>query len=98
MRMASNGFFKFEWAKKSHKKSHNFQDVPNDTCMCSRGAETTCHFLIHWPDFITHGKTLFDTVSPIMRANNIPFLKAIKLVNLLLYGYEKLKLEENEKV
>ena len=80
---------------KSHKKSHQFQDTPSDTCICSRDAETTCHFLLHCPNFITHRRTLFDTVNPILRANNTPFLVDIDLINLLLYGDKKLKFEES---
>ena len=83
---------------KSHKKSHQFQDTPNDTCICSGDAETTCHFLLHCANFITHRKTLFDTLNPILRANNILFLVDIKLVNLLLYGDGKLKLKENQDI
>ena len=29
---------------KSHKKSHHFQDTPNEICSCLIGAETTQHF------------------------------------------------------
>ena len=83
---------------KSHKKSHNFEDTPYDTCVCSRDAETTCHFLLHCPNFITHRNTLFDTVNPILHANNIPFLADNKLLNLLLYGDEKFKLDENKEI
>ena len=83
---------------KSHKKSHHFLDTPHDTCSCSRDAETTCHFLLFCPYFITHRKTLFGVVNPILRVNNITFLSDTKLVHLLLYGDEKLKLEENQKI
>ena len=31
---------------RSHKKSHHFLDIHYDTCSCSRGTETTCHFLL----------------------------------------------------
>ena len=83
---------------KSHKKSHHFLDTPYDTCRCSRDAETTCHFLLFCPNFITHRKTLFGIVNPILRVNNIPFLVDTKLVHLLLYGDEKLELKENQKI
>ena len=83
---------------KSHKKTHHFLDTPYDTCSCSRGAETTCHFLLLCPNFITHRKTLFGVVNPILRVNNIPFLVDTKFVHLLLYGDEKLTLEENQKI
>ena len=62
---------------KSHKKDHNFSGYEEDfsaTCSCLMGLETTCHFLLHCPNFTFHRRTLFDTVNPILQAYNIPFL------------------------
>merc|ERR1712116_120827 len=36
---------------KAHKRTHNFLDTPDDTCMCHSGVETTAHFLLHCPFF-----------------------------------------------
>ena len=84
---------------KSHKKIHHFLDTPYDTCNCSqRVAETTCHFLLHCPLFTTHRKVLLDAVNPILRSNNFPIVDDIELVNLLLYGKEKLKFADNQEV
>ena len=57
-----------------------------------------CHLLLHCSHFITHRNVLLDAVNPILRVNNFPFLDDIELLNLLLYGNEKLKLEDNQKV
>ena len=84
---------------KSHKKSHHFKDTPYDTCSCAQGiAETTCHFLLHCSNFIIHRKVLLDIVNPILRAQNIFGFADNELAHLLLYGDEKLKFEENQKI
>ena len=87
---------------KSHKKSHKFagyEDPLFGNCSCSMGiAETTSHFLLHCPNFTFHRRTLFDTVNPILQAYNIPFLDDNLFEHLLLYGNEKFKYEENQKI
>ena len=84
---------------KSHKKSHHFKDTPYDTCSCAQGiAETTCHFLLHCSNFIIHRKVLLDIVNPVLRAQNIFGFADNELAHLLLYGDEKLKFEENQKI
>ena len=82
---------------KSHKKRHHFLDTPYDTCSCSLSvAETTCHFLLHCPNFIVHRNVLFNVVNPILRST--PFLADEELVHLLLYGNEKFKFEDNQNI
>ena len=83
---------------KSHKKLHNFQDTPDDTCRCTLSAQTTTHYFLHCPDFINHRHELFLILNPIMFANNMRFLDDKNLVHLLLYGHEKLKFHENESI
>ena len=83
---------------KSHKMNHNFQDTPNELCPCSTSAETSTHFLLHCPNFIDQRRELFQTLNPIMLANNLPFLDDKIFVHLLLYGHDKLKLHENHSV
>ena len=81
---------------KSHKKSHNFKDTPDDICHCALSAETSHHYLLHCPNFINHRNDLFLALNPIMIANNIHLRDEQSLVHLLLYGHEKLKLHENK--
>ena len=83
---------------KSHKNSHNFQDTPDDTCRCTLSAETSQHYFLHCPDFIYHRQILFQILNPIMFVNNMHFLDDTNLVQLLLYGHEKLKRHENQSI
>ena len=81
---------------KSHKKSHNFADTPNDTCQCSLNAETTQHFLLDCPNFNAHRRELFQIVNPILVANSKIDLNDRELVHLLLYGNDKFTFHENQ--
>ena len=81
---------------KSHKKAHNFLDTPVDTCECRLDAETSQHFLLHCPIFIEQRRNLFQTINPILLANNMRFLEDKNLMQLLLYGHEKFKLSSNQ--
>ena len=80
---------------KSHKKSHNFQDIPDDSCACSLNVETTQHFLLQYPSYNEHRHLLFQTLNPILLANDINHRNDCELVRLLLYGNEKLKFHVN---
>jgi len=83
---------------KSHKKKHNFEDTPNDTCQCKLNAETSHHFFLHCPAYINQRHELFQILNPILLANNLRFVDDKAIVNLLLYGYETFKLNENHKI
>ena len=78
---------------KSQKRSHNFQDNPDDLCACSLNAETTQHFLLKCPSYAEH--RLFQTLNPILLANDINHRNDCELVRLL-YGHEKLKFHVNQ--
>ena len=83
---------------KSHKKRHNFQDTPDDTCHCTGDAETSHHFLLHCPTFIEHRRNLFETINPIILKNSLHILDDNDMVHLLLYGNDTFKLEENQSI
>ena len=83
---------------KSHKKSHNSQDTPDDTSRCTLSAETSQHNFIHCPDFFNHRHDIFQILNPIMFANNMRFLDDKTLVHLLLYGHKKLEFHVNESI
>ena len=74
---------------KSHKKSHNFLDTPDDTCKCKLHSETSDHYLLHCPIFIEQRRELFLILNPILLENNMRFLDYKSLVHLLLYGNNK---------
>ena len=48
---------------KSHKKSHNFQDTPDDLCACLLNAETTQHFLLKCPNYNEYRHHLFQSLN-----------------------------------
>ena len=82
----------------SHKKLHNFKDTPDDTCLCNTGAETAQHFLLNCPIFRNQCHVLFQTINPILLANNLQHLPDSALVKFLLYGHDKLKPHVNQSI
>ena len=82
---------------KSHKKHHNLQDTPDDECVC-RNAETTQHFLLKCPIYNVQRLDVFQTVNPILLANDLQNLNDREMVRLLLYGHEKLPLNANQSI
>ena len=83
---------------RSHKKLHKFQDTPVDVCVCSLNAETTQHFMLKCPNYNEHRLNLFQTINPILLANNMYNLSDSELVRFLLYGHEKLPHFANQTV
>ena len=81
---------------KSHKKSHNFQDTSDDTCICALNAETSDHYLLHCPNFVVQRRILFQTLNPILLTKNLRFLDDRNLIHLLLYGHEKFDHQTNQ--
>ena len=75
---------------KSHKKSHNFLDTPDDICQCTLNSETTYHFFLKCPLYDEHRTDLFRIVNPILLMNNIA-LNDDEVVRLLLYGHDKIR-------
>ena len=82
---------------KSHKRRHNFQDTPDDECVCGN-AETTQHFLLKCPIYNVQRLNVFQTVNPILLANDLQNLNDREMVRLLLYGHEKLPLNANQSI
>ena len=83
---------------KNHKKLHKFHDTPDDTCLCGLHSETTCHFLLHCPNFIFHRHELLAIVNPILHVHVTGFVDDMKLVHLLLYGHAEFDLHENQSI
>ena len=80
---------------KSHKHNHKFEDTPNDACVCT-GAETTQHFLLNCPIHNVHRLNLFQTLNPILLANDLQNLNDREMIRLLLYGHVKLPFYTNQ--
>ena len=49
-----------------HKFKHSFQDTFNLICNCGEDIETTCHYLLHCPDYLQERVNLMNTVSCIV--------------------------------
>ena len=83
---------------KSHKRSHNFQDTPVDTCNCKLNAETTEHFIFHCPFYTEQRRILLQILNPILFANDLRFLDDKGLLHLLLYGDVKFDYQTNQTI
>ena len=82
---------------KSHKKAHNFQDTPNDKCLCNF-PETTLHFLLKCTIYNEFRPTLFQILDPIFLLNDMINLTDSEIVHILLYGHEKFNFYENRAI
>ena len=76
-----------------HKFRHNFQDTINPICLCGQDVETTSHFLLNCPQYVTIRKTFLDKIKMISgdfieKSDNM-------LSNILLFGDASLSTENN---
>ena len=69
---------------REHKFKHGFLDSLNPICNCGLDIETTCHFLLHCPNFINERTLLLNDVSRITK-DALPSCETA-FVKLLLYG------------
>ena len=76
-----------------HKFRHGFLDCLNPICSCGLDIETTCHYLLHCPNFTNERSILLNNVSTINK-NSLTSCDA-SIVKLLLNGDESLDLETN---
>ena len=65
---------------RDHKFKHGFLDYFNLICSCGLDVETTCHYLLHCPNFTNERSILLKVVSTI---NDSSYL----LVTLLLLSF-----------
>ena len=82
---------------KAHKFRHKFLDIPDGTCLCSSGVESTLHFLTRCPMFNNQRHELLASISPMtnkIHAN----LHDQTLVQTLLYGNKNLNQLQNQKI
>ena len=71
-----------------------FKDTPDDRCSCGIGTETTKHFLLDCLYYKAAREILFATVNPIISSSS-PHTDH-DLVEILLYGDEKLNPSQNK--
>ena len=83
---------------KYHKKRHNFNDTPDDTCLCSISPETTVHFFLKCPLFSNARVTLLNSVDVVLLANNFFTQNNNELTNLLLYGHPSFSDSDNKNI
>ena len=81
-------------ALRSHKKSHNFKDTPDDRCSCGIGTETTKHFLLDCLYYKAQREKLLTTVNPII--SSLSPHTDHDLAEILLYGDKKLNHSQNK--
>ena len=78
---------------RNHKFKHGFLDSINPICSCGFNIETTCHFLLHCPNFINERSLLLNNVSRLTKDK----LRSCdtSIVKLLFYGHDSLDLVAN---
>ena len=69
---------------REHKFNHSFQDSLNPFCSCGLGIESTAHYLLHCPTYITERGTLLSTIENI--DNNFLDLSEPVLIKTLSFG------------
>ena len=67
-----------------HKSKHSFQDSLNPFYICSLDIESTAHYFLHCPMYITERRTLLSTIENI--DNNLLDLCEPILIKRLLFG------------
>ena len=81
---------------RSHKRRHNFEDTPSESCLCKIGAEDTKHFLFKCPFHATKRASLATKVIPILIRNNLNHLSDDE--KLYLYGNDSINDNENKAI
>jgi len=78
---------------REHKFRHNFQDTINPICLCGQDVETTSHFLLNCPQYVTIRKTFLDKIK--MISGDFIENSDNMLSNILLFGDASLSTENN---
>ena len=69
---------------REHKFKYSFQDSLNPFCSCGLDIESTAHFLLHCPTYITERHTLLSTTENI--GDNLRGLCKPVMIKALLFG------------
>ena len=81
-----------------HKFKHNFRDTVNPLCLISDGIEDTEHFLLLCRAYDIHRRDLLDSVNAILRPHGLSNPSNKELLQILLYGHEKLPFNSNTNI
>ena len=76
-----------------HKFNHNFKECVNPLCSCSLQVESVPHFFLHYHYFTDIRKNLFNELESV--DENILNQSDNEMVELLLYGSNKFKFQQN---
>ena len=79
-----------------HKFKHSFQDSLNPFCSCCLIIESTVHFLLHCPMYITERHHLLSSIKNI--DNNLPYLCEAIFIRTLLFGTNSFDTNNNTNV
>ena len=83
---------------RSHKKRHNFNDTPDDICLCSTNPESTEHFLLKCPLFSIARVNFLNTVRTTLLSYNMIIPNDSEFTKLLLYGNPLLSDSDNKTI
>ena len=81
-----------------HKFKHNFRDTFNPLCLINDGIEDTEHFLLLCSAYDIHRRDLLDSVNTILRPHGLSNPPNKELLQILLYGHEKLPFDSNTNI
>ena len=81
-----------------HKFKHNFSDTLNPLCPINDGVEDTEHFLLLCHAYDEETLDLLSSVNAILRHHELINLTNENLLQILLYGHEKLSYDLNTKI
>ena len=81
-----------------HKFKHNFNDTLNPLCPINDGIEDTEHFLLLCHAYDTDRRDLLSSVNAILRPHGLVNLSNENLLQIILYGHEKLPSDSNTKI
>ena len=81
---------------REHKFKHIFQDSLDSLCGCDLDIESTAHFLLHCPTYITEMRTLLSTIENI--DNNLLGLCEPVLIRTLFFGSKSFDTDANRNV
>ena len=81
---------------REHKFKHSFQDSLNPFCSCGLDIESTAHFLLHCPTYITERRSLLSTIENI--DNNLLDLYEPVLIRTFLFGSDSFDADANTNI
>ena len=81
-----------------HKFKHNFRDTSNPFCLVNDGIEEIEHLLLLCHAYDIHRRDLLDSVNTILRPRGLSNPPSNELLQILLYGHEKLPFDSNTSI